>query len=238
MTRGIANDWSGKRVGNLTVGTRVASDKQSNAQWSCKCDCGNEVIVRSSFLKRQLYCSQSCQLLIENIRLDITGQRFGRLTAVKFIGIGKTRKAKWLFMCDCGNQVETLADEVLNGNTRSCKCIRIKHGLSRTREYHREAHKRWAERNPDKALENVKKRQIELTPRIPKWLTEEDRKAINAIYRKAKRLSLETGIRHHVDHDIPLRGKTVSGLHVPTNLQILTAKENLQKSRTFSGEIC
>ena len=238
MTRGIENDWSGKRVGHLTVGTRVASDKQNNAQWSCKCDCGNEVVVRGSFLKRQLYCSQSCQLLLEKIRLDITGQRFGRLTAVRFLKIGAARKSKWLFMCDCSNQVETLADEVLNGNTRSCKCIRVKHGLSRTLEYHREAYKRWAERNPDKVLENVKKRQIELSPRIPKWLTEEDRKAINAIYLESKRLTRETGIKHNVDHDIPLRGKTVSGLHVPLNLKVLTATKNLHKSRTFSGEIC
>src|SRR3990167_9306737 len=94
MTRGIANDWSGKRVGNLTVGTRVASDKQSNAQWSCKCDCGNDVIVRGSFLKRQLYCSQSCPLLLEKIRLDIAGQRFGRLTAVQFMAVGAGRKAE------------------------------------------------------------------------------------------------------------------------------------------------
>src|SRR3990167_9406034 len=168
MTRGIANDWSGKRFGHLTVGTRIASDKQGNAQWSCKCDCGNEVVVRGAFLKRQLYCSQSCQLLIENIRLDITGQRFGRLTAIEFIGVGKARKSKWLFACDCGKSVETKADNVLNGHTRSCGCIRVKHGLSRTRQYHLEATRRWAERNPDKVLENVKKRQIDLAPRIPK----------------------------------------------------------------------
>lgn len=238
MTRGIANDWSGKRVGHLTVGTRVASDKQNNAQWSCKCDCGNEVVVRGAFLKRQLYCSQSCQLLIENIRVDITGQRFGRLTGVKLLQIGKARKAEWLFQCDCGKSVETFADYVIGGSTRSCGCIRIKHGLSKTRAYHLEASRRWAERNPDKVLENVKKRQIELEPRIPKWLTDEDRKDINAIYLESKRLTKETGIKHHVDHDIPLRGKTVSGLHVPSNLRVLTATKNLQKSRTFSGEIC
>jgi len=63
-----------------------------------------------------------------------------------------------------------------------------------------------------------------------------DGKAIRAIYAEARRLTRETGIAHHVDHEIPLMGEFVSGLHVETNLQILTGSENTRKHNHFEIE--
>jgi hypothetical protein len=63
--------------------------------------------------------------------------------------------------------------------------------------------------------------------RVPPWASFEE---VVAIYRQAKELTEQTGIKHHVDHIVPLRSPLVSGLHWAGNLQILQADENMAKS--------
>lgn len=74
------------------------------------------------------------------------------------------------------------------------------------------------------------KRRASKLQRMPKWA---DSKAIRAIYDEAKRITLRTGIEHHVDHDIPLNGRLVSGLHVSDNLQILPWFQNIKKHNKY-----
>lgn len=80
------------------------------------------------------------------------------------------------------------------------------------------------------------KRRAAKLQRTPRWLTPEDFLRIREIYESARALEIETGIEYHVDHIYPLQGQKVSGLHVPGNLQILTAAENLAKHNRLLDE--
>ena len=91
-------------------------------------------------------------------------------------------------------------------------------------------HRAYRQANPDKCSTTTAKRRAAKLLRTVSW---SDTKAIADIYAEAKRLEKATGIAMHVDHIVPLQGKMVSGLHVETNLQILTWCENISKSNNF-----
>jgi hypothetical protein len=70
--------------------------------------------------------------------------------------------------------------------------------------------------------------------RTPSWLSNDDHWMIKQAYDIAAKRTQMLGIEFHVDHIVPLQGKTVSGLHVPWNLQVIPAKLNQQKSNHFN----
>lgn len=73
---------------------------------------------------------------------------------------------------------------------------------------------------------NKKSRHEAIKLRTPSWA---DMDKISEIYNKSRSL----GCDYNVDHDIPLQGKFVSGLHVPENLVIVESTENFSKQNKF-----
>lgn len=75
--------------------------------------------------------------------IDLTGQRFGRLTAIERDRTTKSRKPAWNCRCDCGNEITVYGVYLRNGSTKSCGCLSIDllkersktHGMSKSRLY-------------------------------------------------------------------------------------------------------
>ena len=57
-------------------------------------------------------------------KLDITGRRFGRLTALREAGPGPSWQMRWVCRCDCGREVTVYKANLLSGHTKSCGCLR------------------------------------------------------------------------------------------------------------------
>ena len=98
------------------------------------------------------------------------------------------------------------------------------------RDARNKARRNYQKNNKGKVAANNAKRRAAKMNRTVGWA---DLEAIKAIYKQASQLTVETGIQHHVDHIIPMQGQLVSGLHVETNLQILTASENCAKGNSY-----
>lgn len=91
--------------------------------------------------------------------------------------------------------------------------------------------------NPGYFADKTMRREARKKKATPNWLSKEHLNEISEFYRFADILSKTTGIPHHVDHIEPLQGCAASGLHVPWNLQVLTAAENTSKSNLNNKKI-
>lgn len=90
----------------------------------------------------------------------------------------------------------------------------------------------WYYANKTRAMASAKLSKLRRRQRTPAWV---DRKELEAFYRDARIMSEWIGDQFHVDHIVPLAGEFVSGLHVPWNLQILPALDNLAKGNRYAN---
>ena len=72
-----------------------------------------------------LYNKMEVFMAVHN-RKNLTGMKFGTLTAVIANGKNKMGRSLWLCKCDCGKEISTTTGALMSGNTKSCGCVRKK----------------------------------------------------------------------------------------------------------------
>jgi len=124
-------DLTGQRFGSLIVQCRAPG--LGVAKWHCLCDCGGTTDVASADLRKGR--SRSCGCGRYAVQHDLTGQTFGRLTALHPIlstrspdGAPLERKegTPWVCKCECGEKVIVYGNRLVTGNTSSCGCLKRK----------------------------------------------------------------------------------------------------------------
>lgn len=131
-----AKDISGMRFGKLTAIEPVGKNSRRQTIWRCKCDCGNTVDLPIGAITSGN--TKSCGCLRNGVfhggfgsgssqPEDISGKKFGHLTAIKLVGKDNSRAAIWECACDCGNTVRVRAKSLKSGDTTNCGCLRGEH---------------------------------------------------------------------------------------------------------------
>lgn len=119
-------DLTGQRFGHLVALERLPEKYGNSYLWRCQCDCGNIVNVSASALISGNKNSCGC-LRTERARdriNDITGKKFGRLTALEPTDKRIDGSVVWKCQCDCGQEIEVSCNNLVQGSVQSCGCLR------------------------------------------------------------------------------------------------------------------
>lgn len=106
-------DRTGQRFGML-VAIRIVGRRYGGPIWECQCDCGGTSTVKATRLKHTKSCGCTNSL-------DLSGQRFVNLVAIKIVGRKFTNNL-WECRCDCGEFFTATAKYLKNGTSKSCGC--------------------------------------------------------------------------------------------------------------------
>ena len=133
-TNKILDSLIGRKFNHLTVvdkvPARIGHDGRTIQQVICRCDCGNEREVSVSSLRSNSVKScGECDLTGSRL-IDLTGQRFGRLTVEKrvenYVSPKGLKFSQWLCKCDCGNECTVRSIHLRTGYVQSCGCLKLK----------------------------------------------------------------------------------------------------------------
>ena len=114
-------DLTGATRGKL----KVISFDEEKGKWICKCECGNIAYFTPQEWAQNKPASCGCF----KRRKDITGNRYGMLTAISPTGeIDQSGNAYWNCKCDCGNTIVVSLRNLRNKQTKSCGCLKTING--------------------------------------------------------------------------------------------------------------
>jgi hypothetical protein len=128
-------------------------------------------------------------------------------------------------MKTCRKNLHQYSDE----QKRCPECNKTNSNTKVYREQRKINSREWRKANPDKHNALQAKHKATKICATPKWLNQNQLNEIEEFYTLAQELQWLSNELLEVDHIIPLRGKDVSGLHVPWNLQILPSGLNKTK---------
>lgn len=120
-------DLTGQRFGALEVLEKDLKRSGKNAYWICKCDCGKVVSKAGQGLRNgETTCCDSRTCPNKKFKgIDITNQKFGKLTALKPTEERKWNSIVWECQCECGKIVKIPAGQLTSGQVKSCGCLKI-----------------------------------------------------------------------------------------------------------------
>ena len=113
----------GQAFGDLTVLRRAEIQRPGGVWWTCRCACGQECDVLSTLLitGKKTHCG--CKTYRGAPYRDVTGQTFGRLTALYPTDERSSQGGRvWHCRCECGNEVDVAYNELLYTLRQSCGC--------------------------------------------------------------------------------------------------------------------
>jgi hypothetical protein len=110
---------AGNVFSHLTAIRKAENSKNGKTQWEFACSCGTVKSLEAA--KVTTGRLNSCGCLRGQSYFDITGERYGMLTATAYVERG-TRGARWRFTCDCGSSIVATAKDIRYGGRTDCGC--------------------------------------------------------------------------------------------------------------------
>lgn len=218
-------DRTGMRYGMLTVVRRLLGGK--GVRWECICDCGNSTVVNSRNFATGNTTSCGCAWQ-RAVTANMIGRSFGKLTVISsaepVVFPSGTRARRYTCSCQCGGTITTLGMSLRNGDTISCGCAYSDAGKARMLE-------------PTEKRNRLRASNKRRTARIAAATRPFDKELFYFVRAEARRLAKEreicTGVKHDVDHIVPIASLVVCGLNNEFNIAVIPSSLNRRKKNRF-----